>query len=212
MKPTTQKSLTDRASRQARALIVLKAAAGGASLSAAAKEAGITTSSAIEVAQEVFKSVLKTERWGSNEQVQTALRKTLHQVLTEHYELVDEIVATVRKELDMGSLAPWESMPAHIDSQPRKKVRPVTVVTWTEAMEARLGKDTDVKIADELGLTCRLVQQRRKTLGIDSFRSVFHGQAQGADSFVREKSEFALACVWMGWAAQPRKAEQTSAR
>lgn len=212
MKPTIQKTLTYGASRQARGLNVMELAATGVSLSAAAKETGITTSTAIEIVQEVLRSALQSERWGANIEVQSALRKTLLQVLSEHYELVDEIVANLRRELDCGSLTHWKNGPLRLESVPRKKKRPLTTVVWTEAMQVRLGKDTDVNIANELGLTCRLVQQRRKTLGIESFRSVYHSQALNNNTFIRDKADFALASVWMRQAAQPRKDEQTSAR
>ena len=209
MKPAIQKSLTERANRQSRALHVMELAATGVSLSAAAKESGITTSSAIEIVQEVLRSVLQSERWGATAGVQTALRKTLLQVFSEHYELVDEIVANLRKELDCGSLTHWKHGPDRLESAPRNKKRPVTIVVWTEAMQVRLGKDTDVNIANELGLTCRLVQQRRKTLGIDSFRSVHHTQALRNNTFIRDKADFALASVWMGRTAEPYKDEPT---
>ena len=212
MKPAIQKSLIERTNRQARALQVMALAATGVSLSAAAKESGITTSSAIEIVQEVFRSVLQKERWGATVGVQTALRKTLLQIFSEHYELVDEIVVNLRTELDDGSLTHWEHGPIRLESTPRNKKRSVTTVVWTDAMQVRLGKDTDVNIANELGLTCRLVQQRRKTLGIDSFRSAYHTQALKNNGFIRDKADFSLESVWMSRTTDSHKDEHAGAR
>jgi|GEM_PF-4247265 len=143
-------------------------------LTQAASKLGTTTSTAITLARDFVNAVLDGRRWGWNHEVRSAFEKKLHVIFSEHYEFLAEVVVKFKIEMQYGSFQQWQESLCKLERKLRMKKTCVKALTWTAAVDSRLGPP-DEKIEKELDSLSSLVRKRRMVLGVIFFKSATMG-------------------------------------
>lgn len=149
---------------------IVEEIASGKTFSMTARKFHIDSTLVIENTT-IFVELLRSdERWGKFDDVMIVLDKPLRLVCALHFELLSDASSCMRKELEAGEGSIWSEKPLKLGTSVRHKNQMPPTPIWTPEMDARIGKDTDIQIARELGTIHSHVISRRKKLGIPSYR------------------------------------------
>lgn len=162
---------------------IVEEVAIGKTFSMTARKFHVESTFVIENTTKFVEMLRSEDRWGKLEDVIAILDKPLRLVCALHFELLNDASSRLRSELASNDLSVWsDTYPKTAVSVRQKNKTPPTPI-WTPEMDERIGKDTDIQIARELGTIHSHVISRRKKLGIPSFRK--------ASTLINQNGEFA---------------------
>jgi hypothetical protein len=149
---------------------IVEEVANGKTFSMTARKFHVDSTLVIENTTRFVEMLRAEDRWGRFEEVISVLNKPLRLVCALHFELLSDACTLMRAEVEANDTSVWSKTPSNLTASPRQKNQMPPTPVWTPEMDARIGKDTDIQIAKELGTIHSHVISRRKKLGIPSYR------------------------------------------